>query len=138
MSSMKSLINLSKWKVDEIRIHLREAESKVDEVIEKIAKLDQQIFHEQQFLSEQETPFIGAYSSFTRATQTYKTQLKAKLNELEKEVTARRDELRKAFQELKKYEKVDEDIELEENYKEVQRAQEDADEKSLWKSRNWG
>ena len=138
MNSMKSLINLSKWKVDEIRIQLREAEAKVAEVGEKIEKLDRQLIHEQHFLSDQETPFLGAYAAYSRGAKTYRVQLSSKYAELDREAETLRDQLREAFLELKKYEKVYDDTLIEAHQLDEKLQQEDADEKTNWKTRNWG
>ncbi len=103
MSSFDSLIRLHRWKLEEKRRVLAELETLMDELKRRGRDLEAEIHNEQSAAagSEEAAYAYGAYAA--QAIRRRETLAKSAA-ELEGRIEVARDDVRAAFQEVKKYE----------------------------------
>jgi flagellar protein FliJ len=102
--SLKTLIRLSKWNVDEKRRVLVALQGREDEIMAAIQEAEARLIHEQQVASQDAMGVGFAYGNFANAWLARREQLMNMLEEVRKEIARARDDLSEAFNELKTYE----------------------------------
>jgi flagellar export protein FliJ len=100
---LDSLIRLHKWQLDEKRRALADLESLAGRLGGEIAKLDGELARESAVAAEQEEPMIG-FAAYLEATRNRRERLTASLDQVRTQIAAATEDIRSAFQELKKYE----------------------------------
>lgn len=102
--SLRSLIRLHDWDVDEKRRVLSEYLGQVAVIEERARKLEESVIREQKIAAEvpgEAGLYYGNFANMVIQRRELLAQLKA---ELEKQVVTARENLRQAYRELKKYE----------------------------------
>ncbi|WP_084536386.1 flagellar FliJ family protein [Azospirillum halopraeferens] len=108
MNSLKTVIRLHKWQLDEKRRALADLQSLGDRLRGEAEKLEQEILHEQRTALEHGEVAFG-YASFARAARERQQRLAQSIREVERQIAAATEVMAEAFQELKRYELAEEE-----------------------------
>ncbi len=107
MKSRDSLIRLKRFQVDEKRRQVAQIETMIAEFERLAADLDQQILAEQQRSGIHDVTHF-AYPTFARAAMQRRDNLRTSADELKEQLQDARDGLAEAYEDLKKFELLDE------------------------------
>ncbi len=107
MKSRDSLIRLKRFHVDEKRRQVAQIETMIAEFERLAADLDQQILAEQERTGIHDVTHF-AYPTFARAAMQRRDNLRTSTEELRAQLLDARDQLAEAFEDLKKFELLDE------------------------------
>ena len=107
MKSRDSLIRLKRFQVDEKRRQVAQIEMMIAEFERLAAELDQQILAEQQRSGIHDVTHF-AYPTFARAAMQRRDNLRTSAEELKGQLQDARDALAEAYEDLKKFEILDE------------------------------
>src|SRR5919206_560505 len=107
MKSRDSLIRLKRFQVDEKRRQVAQIEMMIAEFERLAADLDQQILAEQQRSGIHDVTHF-AYPTFARAAMQRRDNLRTSADELKEQLQDARDGLAEAYEDLKKFELLDE------------------------------
>src|SRR5919205_2292297 len=107
MKSRDSLIRLKRFQVDEKRRQVAQIETMIAEFERLAADLDQQILAEQQRTGIHDVTHF-AYPTFARAAMQRRDNLRTSIEELSGQLQEARDALAEAFEDLKKFELLEE------------------------------
>ena len=110
MSSLKQLVRLHRWNLDEKRQKLNEFEALRERMLSDIAELDR-IAENETERAKQGGQAALALPSFISGLVGRRKKLEDTLKEIEISIERARDDLADAFQELKRYELADENEE---------------------------
>jgi flagellar protein FliJ len=105
--SHEPLIRLARFKVEELQKQMAELDRSRQSLIDQIERLEASVPEEQAAATEFKEGFI-AYGSYAQAVIKRKENIRASLDEVEVQADALRARLSEAFQELKKYELLEE------------------------------
>ena len=101
--SLKTLIRLARWDVDEKRRVLVAFQAREEEILATIQAAEQQLIHEQQVAAANgEAGFL--YGAFAAAWLHRRAELETTLTEVRAQIEIARDELAEAFRQHKTYE----------------------------------
>ncbi len=130
MKSRGTLIKLHRFRADEAKTKLAGLEAIRADMGRKIAELDSHLSEEGRRATEND---IGrfAYPSFARSIRERKEKLAASIAEIERSIAEARIEVQEAYQDLKKFELVEEARVKRENDHVAQTERNAADERSL-------
>lgn len=104
--SLKGIIRLHKWQVDEKRRQITELEVMKEELVERLEKLQSDLATEQEKLSKSNVVDIN-YANYASSVMNRRENLEASITEVDVSIENMKDELADAFKELKKYEIVE-------------------------------
>ena len=107
MKSRDSLIRLKRFQVDEKRRQVAQIEMMIAEFERLAADLDQQILAEQQRSGIHDVTHF-AYPTFARAAMQRRDNLRTSADELKEQLQDARDGLAEAYEDLKRFELLDE------------------------------
>jgi flagellar export protein FliJ len=107
MKSRDSLIRLKRFQVDEKRRQVAQIETMIAEFERLAADLDQQILAEQQRSGIHDVTHF-AYPTFARAAMQRRDNLRTSADELKGQLQDARDDLAEAYEDLKRFELLDE------------------------------
>ena len=107
MKSRDSLIRLKRFQVDEKRRQVAQIEMMIAEFERLAADLDQQILAEQQRSGIHDVTHF-AYPTFARAAMQRRDNLRTSADELKGQLQDARDDLAEAYEDLKRFELLDE------------------------------
>ena len=110
MTDLQPLIRLHRWQLDEKRRALAELEALSERLHDQIAQLDEELVREQAFAAEAAEPPPG-FGAYTQTMLDRKARLNESILEVQQQIAASRDQIAEAFQELKRFELVEEDRE---------------------------
>jgi flagellar FliJ protein len=102
--SLKTLIRLSKWNVDEKQRVLVAWQGREDEILAAIHQAEQSLIHEQQVAAQDAVGVGFSYGNFANAWLARREQLMQMLEQVRQEIIKARDDLAEAFNQLKTYE----------------------------------
>ena len=105
--SHEPLIRLARFKVEELQKQMAELDRSRQSLIDQIERLEASVPEEQAAATESKEGFV-AYGSYAQAVIKRKENIRASLDEVEVQADALRARLSEAFQELKKYELLEE------------------------------
>ena len=108
MSSLKTIIRLQKWKLDEKRRALSELQSLADRLMAEIERLKEEIAAEQN-AARTNPEYAFTYSNYIRAAMERGERLTQSMGQVEAQISVATDEMAEAFQELKRYELAEEE-----------------------------
>ncbi|TWA74781.1 flagellar export protein FliJ [Azospirillum brasilense] len=108
MSSLKTIIRLQKWKLDEKRRALAELQSLADRLQAEIERLKEEIAAERD-TARGNVEYAFTYSNYIQAAMERGKRLTQSLGQVEAQVAVATDEMAEAFQELKRYELAEEE-----------------------------
>ncbi len=103
MSSLKNLVRLHQWTLDEKRQTLVELETLHDKLTTDLSGLSAQMDHERA-VAEKSEQGMAAYPAFVAVVLERRRKLAETIEKVEASIDAARDEVSLAYQELKKYE----------------------------------
>ncbi len=105
--SHEPLIRLARFKVEELQKQMAELDRSKAALISQIERLEASVPEEQAIATQSKDGYL-AYGSYAQAVIKRKENIRASLVEVETQSDALRDRLAEAFQELKKYELMEE------------------------------
>ena len=105
--SHEPLIRLARFKVEELQKQMAELDRSRQALIDQIERLEASVPEEQAAATESKEGFL-AYGSYAQAVIKRKDNIRLSLDEVEVQAEALRARLAEAFQELKKYELLEE------------------------------
>ncbi|MBR9824660.1 MAG: flagellar export protein FliJ [Alphaproteobacteria bacterium] len=105
--SHEPLIRLARFKVEELQKQMAELDRSKQALTQQIERLEASVPEEQAAATESKDGYL-AYGSYAQAVIKRKENIRASLHEVESQSDALRDRLSEAFQELKKYELMEE------------------------------
>jgi flagellar export protein FliJ len=105
--SHEPLIRLARFKVEELQKQMAELDRSRQSLIDQIERLEASVPEEQAAATEFKEGYV-AYGSYAQAVIKRKENIRASLDEVEVQADALRARLSEAFQELKKYELLEE------------------------------
>lgn len=105
--SHEPLIRLARFKVEELQKQMAELDRSKAALIGQIERLEASVPEEQAVATQSKDGYL-AYGSYAQAVIKRKDNIRASLSEVEAQSDALRDRLAEAFQELKKYELLEE------------------------------
>lgn len=105
--SHEPLIRLARFKVEELQKQMAELDRSRQALIDQIERLEASVPEEQAVATESKEGFL-AYGSYAQAVIKRKENIRLSLDEVEIQADALRKRLSEAFQELKKYELLEE------------------------------
>jgi flagellar export protein FliJ len=105
--SHEPLIRLARFKVEELQKQMAELDRSRQSLIDQIERLEASVPEEQAAATEFKEGYV-AYGSYAQAVIKRKENIRASLDEVEVQADALRSRLSEAFQELKKYELLEE------------------------------
>ncbi len=108
MTDLQPLIRLHRWQLDEKRRALAELEALSDRLHEQVGQLDEELAREQAFAAQAAEPPQG-FGAYTQAMLDRKSRLNESIEEVRQQIATSRDQIAEAFQELKRFELVQED-----------------------------
>jgi hypothetical protein len=108
MSSLKTIIRLQKWKLDEKRRALAELQNLADRLMAEIERLKEEIAAEQN-AARTNPEYAFTYSNYIRAAMERGERLTQSKGQVEAQISVATDEMAEAFQELKRYELAEEE-----------------------------
>ncbi|MBO6729441.1 MAG: flagellar export protein FliJ [Maricaulis sp.] len=105
--SHEPLIRLARFKVEELQKQMAELDRSKQALINQIERLEASVPEEQAIATQSKDGYL-AYGSYAQAVIKRKDNIRASLSEVEAQSDTLRDRLSEAFQELKKYELLEE------------------------------
>ncbi|WP_300555579.1 flagellar export protein FliJ [Maricaulis sp.] len=105
--SHEPLIRLARFKVEELQKQMAELDRSKAALTNQIERLEASVPEEQAAATASKDGYL-AYGSYAQAVIKRKDNIRASLNEVEAQSDALRERLAEAFQELKKYELLEE------------------------------
>ena len=126
MRSMKQLVRLHRWKLNEKRLKLAELEDFALKMRQEIGRLDQMMATESR-AADVSAEAAVAYPAYVSAMLERRQKLANSIAEVEASITAARDAVASEFQELKRYELALQSKERREEAKQRRRAQAETD-----------
>ena len=105
--SHEPLIRLARFKVEELQKQMAELDRSKQALTQQIERLEASVPEEQAAATQSKDGYL-AYGSYAQAVIKRKENIRASLNEVESQSDVLRDRLAEAFQELKKYELMEE------------------------------
>jgi flagellar export protein FliJ len=105
--SHEPLIRLARFKVEELQKQMAELDRSKAALTNQIERLEASVPDEQAAATQSKDGYL-AYGSYAQAVIKRKDNIRASLNEVEAQSDALRERLAEAFQELKKYELLEE------------------------------
>lgn len=103
MKSLKSLIRLHRWQLDEKRRALVELETLRERLEGEIQRLDDEVAAERQAAEESPAERLG-FGAYIRNALKRRDRLRQSVQQVEEQIAAVRQEIAEAFQDLKKFE----------------------------------
>ncbi|NUB17019.1 hypothetical protein GAY28_34270 [Azospirillum brasilense] len=103
MSSLKTIIRLQKWKLDEKRRALAELQNLADRLQAEIERLKEEIAAERD-TARGNVEYAFTYSNYIQAAMERGKRLTQSMGQVEAQIAVATDEMAEAFQELKRYE----------------------------------
>ncbi len=103
MSTLDSLIRINRWQLDEKRRHLADLEALAARLREEQRRLDDEERREQAAATASPEGAF-AYAGYAQALVERRRKLMQSLAEVAQQITAAREALAEAFQEMKRYE----------------------------------
>lgn len=134
MTAFKNLTRVHTWVLNEKQQKLAGIEELVDKMKGDLKRLEQELDSENRAASESIEGTI-AFPAFIAASLERRRRLRQTIGELEESVEAARDEVRAAFEEVKKYERASEIEEQQKNEERARREQAEMDEQGTVKFR---
>lgn len=130
MDTLDKLVQVSKLELDRRRRELGELEAQRAKLEEQLADLDRRIDGEKAISAAEPTlcPRLGSYIQATRLRQ---DRIRTAMEELDDRIAAKRERVNEAFREMKRYEKVLANRELERRLAAARREQHRLDEIAL-------
>lgn len=108
MNSLKSVIRLHKWQLDEKRRALVELQNLGDRLRAEAQRLEEEILQEQRAASASfEASFT--YANYAKAAMERRTRIAQSIAQVDGQIAAATDEMAEAFQELKRFELAEEE-----------------------------
>lgn len=101
---LKTLIRLSQFNVDEKRRMLTALQAREDQILDDIARAQQQLKDEQRVAAEDATGVGFIYGAYHRAWMGVREDQDRSLMAVRRQIEGARDELAEAYRELKTYE----------------------------------
>lgn len=120
MSSLKTIIRLHKWRLDEKRRALAELQNLADRLKAEIEKVKAEMAAEQA-TARADFDVAFSYAGFAQAALERGRKLAESLVQVEAQVAVATDEMAQAFQEVKRYELAEEERQKRENEKRRQK-----------------
>ncbi|KAA0685431.1 flagellar export protein FliJ [Azospirillum brasilense] len=108
MSSLKTIIRLQKWKLDEKRRALAELQNLADRLQAEIDRLKEEIAAERD-TARGNVEYAFTYSNYIQAAMERGKRLTQSMGQVEAQIAVATDEMAEAFQELKRYELAEEE-----------------------------
>lgn len=108
MSSLKTIIRLQKWKLDEKRRALAELQNLADRLQAEIDRLKEEIAAERE-TARGNVEYSFTYSNYIQAAMERGKRLTQSMGQVEAQIAVATDEMAEAFQELKRYELAEEE-----------------------------
>ncbi|HYG87597.1 MAG TPA: flagellar export protein FliJ [Azospirillum sp.] len=108
MSSLKTIIRLHKWQLDEKRRALAELQNLHDRLNSELERLQDEVRAEQETARKDPSVAFG-YANFARAARERGQRLTQSIAQVEEQIAVATDEMAEAYQELKRYELAEED-----------------------------
>ncbi|MBK3735929.1 flagellar export protein FliJ [Azospirillum brasilense] len=108
MSSLKTIIRLQKWKLDEKRRALAELQNLADRLQAEIERLKEEIAAERD-TARGNVEYAFTYSNYIQAAMERGKRLTQSMGQVEAQIAVATDEMAEAFQELKRYELAEEE-----------------------------
>ncbi len=108
MSSLKTIIRLHKWQLDEKRRALAELQNLADRLKAEIERLKADLANEQE-TARRNPEFAFNYASFARGAMERGKRLTQSLGQVDMQIAAATDQMAEAFQELKRFELAEEE-----------------------------
>ena len=108
MSSLKTIIRLQKWKLDEKRRALAELQNLADRLQAEIDRLKEEIAAERE-TARGNVEYSFTYSNYIQAAMERGKRLTQSMGQVEGQIAVATDEMAEAFQELKRYELAEEE-----------------------------
>jgi flagellar protein FliJ len=102
--SLKSLIRLARWDVDEKQRVLSALQAREDEILAEIARQEQSLAHEKKVATRDAAVAGVGFPAYARAWLDNRAALETALEEIRREVELARDDLAEAFRQQKTYE----------------------------------
>jgi flagellar protein FliJ len=102
MKAVSGLIRLHRWQLDEKRRNLGDLERMKEDFERQVARLDAEILAEQRVANDDEARF--AYGAYARITVQRRATIQRSIADLTVQILAAREDVAQAFQEIKKYE----------------------------------
>ncbi|PWC38648.1 flagellar export protein FliJ [Azospirillum sp. TSO22-1] len=108
MSSLKTVIRLHKWQLDEKRRALAELQNLHDRLVAEMHRLQQEMLYEQQVARADPMAAFG-YAAFAKAALERGRRLQDSIAQVEQQIAVATEEMAEAFQELKRFELAEEE-----------------------------
>ena len=108
MSSLKTIIRLHKWQLDEKRRALADLQNLHDRLSMELARLREELRREQETARTDQAVAFG-YAAFARAARDRDHRLQESIAQVERQIAAATEEMSEAFQELKRFELAEEE-----------------------------
>ncbi|CAO3379505.1 flagellar FliJ family protein [Azospirillum argentinense] len=108
MSSLKTIIRLQKWKLDEKRRALADLQNLADRLQAEIERLKEEIAVERD-TARGNVEYAFTYSNYIQAAMERGKRLTQSMGQVEAQIAVATDEMAEAFQELKRYELAEEE-----------------------------
>lgn len=116
MNSLKPVIRLHKWQLDEKRRELVELQNLRDHLQSEIQRLEQEIRNEAA-LAAQDFESARAFPNYVRGAQLRRAKLDQSVAKVDEQIAAANEEVAEAYRELKKFELAEEEREKREALK---------------------
>lgn len=101
---LHNLIRLHEWQVDEKRRRLGELLRVLDDLENRLKRLEEEVVREQQVAAHDPSGAGFLYGNYAEAVIERREKLKESISRAEAEIARARDDLREAYRDLKKYE----------------------------------
>lgn len=108
MSSLKTIIRLHKWQLDEKRRALADLQNLHDRLSMELARLREEVRREQETARTDQAVAFG-YPAFAKAARERDHRLQQSIAQVERQIEAATEEMSEAFQELKRFELAEEE-----------------------------
>lgn len=108
MSSLKTVIRLHKWQLDEKRRALADLQNLRDRLLAELQRLQQEMLHEQAVARADPLAAYG-YAAFAKAALERGRRLQDSIAQVDRQIAAATEEMAEAFQELKRFELAEEE-----------------------------
>lgn len=108
MNSLKSIIRLHKWQLDEKRRALAELQNLADRLKNEAERLEQELRSEQETARHDIEASFG-YAGFARAAIDRRRRIEESIAQVQQQIAVATDEMAEAYQDLKRYELAEEE-----------------------------